>query len=333
MGYRASFQGSTKHSPYYMLFQQDMRLPIDSESLQACKEENGDEEKLDEVMKSLLESRKKVFYEVEINITKAREKQKNTYDRKHEVATINVGTEVLLENTAQKQRKGGKLEPTWLGPYIVNRCMGKGLYELSRNGKIVKTRANIARLKVYRKRSLKEMHLPSQDEVAENQLYGSDMSDGGKIDSSTHVQETPQKKQRLGIEEKIKNSHPIQLNGYNSDESFCNMSSSPSPTDTSCRENSELIQESPESNTCQKKSMDSLGLQVSVSPVSSQLRKSECTSKDQEFQNYVVTFQAITKESLILKLTPFISILERIKMGEVSWVILIGEFKTEPFSA
>ncbi len=112
------------------------------------------------------------------------------------------------------------------------------------------------------------------------------------------------------------------------------MSSSPSPTDTSCRENSELIQESPESNTCQKKSMDSLGLQVSVSPsVSSQLRKSECTSKDQEFQNYVETFQAITKESLILKLTPFISILERIKMGEVSWVILIGEFKTEPFSA
>ncbi len=187
------------------------------------------------------------------------------------------------------------------------------------------TRTNIAHLKVYIKRSLKEMHLPSQDEVAENQLYGSDMSDGGKSDS-THVpvnvvQETPQKKQRLGIEEQNKNSHPIQLNGYNSDESFCNTSSSLS----SCRENSELIQESLESNTCQKKSMDSFGLQVSVSPVSSQLRKSECTSKDQEFQNNVVTFQAITKESLILKLTPFISILERIKMGEVSRLILYGE--------
>ncbi len=75
-----------------------------------------------------------------------------------------------------------------------------------------------------------------------------------------------------------------------------------------------------ESITCKKKSMDSFGLQVSVSPVSSQLRKSECTSRDQEFQNYVVTFQAITKESLILKLTPFISILEIIKMGEVSCV-------------
>ncbi len=55
------------------------------------------------------------------------------------MATINVGTEAIPENTAQKQRKGGMFEPTWLGPYIVNRCMGKGLYELSRNGKIVKT--------------------------------------------------------------------------------------------------------------------------------------------------------------------------------------------------
>ncbi len=39
------------------------------------------------------------------------------------------------------------------------------------------------------------------------------MSDGGKIDSTHEKQQ-----QRLGIEEKDKNSHPIQLNGYNSDE-------------------------------------------------------------------------------------------------------------------
>ena len=155
MGYRASFQNSTKHSPYFMLFQQNMRLPVDSESFQTDKEENSDEVKLDEVMESLLESRKKVFGEVAINITKAQVKQKNTYDRKHELVTINRGAEVLLENTAQKQRKGGKLEPAWLEPYIVSRCVGKGLYKLSRNGKIVKTKANIARLKVYKKRSLK----------------------------------------------------------------------------------------------------------------------------------------------------------------------------------
>ena len=33
MGYRASHQDSTNHSPYFMLFQQKMRLPIDAEYL------------------------------------------------------------------------------------------------------------------------------------------------------------------------------------------------------------------------------------------------------------------------------------------------------------
>ena len=63
-----------------------------------------------------------------------------------------MGTQVLLENTAQKQRKGGKLEPAWLGPYNINRCVGKGVYELSKDGKIVKKKANAARLKIYKKR-------------------------------------------------------------------------------------------------------------------------------------------------------------------------------------
>ena len=56
-----------------MLFQLNMRLPIDSDCLQMCGEKGNDEEKLDEVMESLLASRKKVFGEVELNITKAQE--------------------------------------------------------------------------------------------------------------------------------------------------------------------------------------------------------------------------------------------------------------------
>ena len=57
---------------------------------------------------------------------------------------------MLLENTAQKQRKGGKLEPLWLGPYTIHRDLGKGLYELSNQaGMVLKKKANIARLKEY----------------------------------------------------------------------------------------------------------------------------------------------------------------------------------------
>ena len=50
---------------------------------------------------------------------------KETYNRKHLKEKLKVGTEVLLENTAQQQRKGGKMEPAWMGPYTINRCIGK----------------------------------------------------------------------------------------------------------------------------------------------------------------------------------------------------------------
>ncbi len=38
-----------------------------------------------------------------------------------------------MENTAQKQRKVGKLTDKFLGPYTVNHHVGKGLYELKNN--------------------------------------------------------------------------------------------------------------------------------------------------------------------------------------------------------
>ena len=53
---------------------------------------------------------------------------------------VNIGAQVLLENSAQQQRKGAKLGPAWLGPYIVSRYVGKDLWIW--NGKIVKTKAN-----------------------------------------------------------------------------------------------------------------------------------------------------------------------------------------------
>ncbi len=75
-----------------------------------------------------------------MNILAAQKKQKETYDRKHEAKILPVGTLVLLENTLQKQRKGGKLEPVWMGPYIISRDLGKGLYELTtKAGKVRRT--------------------------------------------------------------------------------------------------------------------------------------------------------------------------------------------------
>ena len=110
----------------------------------------------DALIEALLAVRKQAFSKAEENITAAQRKQKEEYDRKHQPKVLKVGTEVLLENTMQKQRKGGKLEPLWLGPYTIHR---KGLYELSNQaGMVLKKKANIARLKEYVKRAQDVSH-------------------------------------------------------------------------------------------------------------------------------------------------------------------------------
>ena len=67
----------------------------------------------------LLDSRNQAFQKAQMNITKA-QMQQETYNRKHLQKELEVGTKVLLENTAQQQRKGGKMEPLRLGPYTIN---------------------------------------------------------------------------------------------------------------------------------------------------------------------------------------------------------------------
>ena len=47
-----------------------------------------------------------------------------------------------------KQRKGGKMEKLWLGPYTIHTHLGKGVYELrNKAGHVMKKAANINRLK------------------------------------------------------------------------------------------------------------------------------------------------------------------------------------------
>ena len=52
---------------------------------------------------------------------------------------LQIGTKVLKENTRRKQCKGGKMDDRWLGPYTINRYIGKGLYELKdKKGTVLK---------------------------------------------------------------------------------------------------------------------------------------------------------------------------------------------------
>ena len=60
-----------------------------------------------------------MFKKAAKNIKDAQKKQKDTYDRKHLPELLAVGTKVMVENTAQKEIKGGKLDRYCLPTFII----------------------------------------------------------------------------------------------------------------------------------------------------------------------------------------------------------------------
>ena len=110
---------------------------------------------VDARMKMLLGKRDELFQTVKSNIEIAQQKQRETYDRKHLPEEISAGTEVLIENTAQKDRKGGKLDDAFNGPYIIHKSLGKGIYKVkNQKGAILQKKVNVKRLKVYKRRDV-----------------------------------------------------------------------------------------------------------------------------------------------------------------------------------
>ena len=117
------------------MFGRHPRLPIDVKYDAANSLEDPDlveptDEDIEHALENLLSARMETKELASKNIKCAQQKQKEYYDRKHSPETFEEGTEVLMENTAQKLRKGGKLADKFLGPYTINRHIGKGLYEL-----------------------------------------------------------------------------------------------------------------------------------------------------------------------------------------------------------
>ena len=78
---------------------------------------------------------------VKDNIETAQSKQKKYYDAKHGAGlSFKLNALVPRKDFRRPKRKGGKLDPRWLGPYRISGVLGKGLYSLShcKDGHIVK---------------------------------------------------------------------------------------------------------------------------------------------------------------------------------------------------
>ena len=174
--YRATTQASTQYSPYHSMFGREPIFPIDTEVLlsdlspaEPDQFENVTKKEVTTAIDSLHSFQKEMYSAVSENIADAQKKQKNYYDSRHQPQIFSVGEKVLVENTAQKIRKGGKLEDKWLGPYKINREIRSGAYALETiDGKLLKKSCNVARLKVFHE----EVSLKSEDSKSSDRPSG-----------------------------------------------------------------------------------------------------------------------------------------------------------------
>ena len=98
------------------------------------------------------------------NIQKAQCRQKVYYDAAHNIdkGQYKVGAVVLLRNSKKLTKKGSKMEPNWIGPYVVHEVLSKGTCRLSqvkKPNKVLAQKFNISRLKLYHQNGLLTMSL------------------------------------------------------------------------------------------------------------------------------------------------------------------------------
>jgi len=137
--YRTSKNDSTKFTPFELMFGRAPVLPIemaikskpsstDSDSLSGTDEDASSD--FDEKVRIMMHVRDQVKAQAMQNINKAQERQKKSYDAKHQPLKFKEGDVVLLRNMRNEARKGGKLQQPWSGPYTISKVLPKGLYRL-----------------------------------------------------------------------------------------------------------------------------------------------------------------------------------------------------------
>jgi hypothetical protein len=114
------------------MFGRPARLPVDINSDDKDPEERIIKyEELDGNDEVMLKERNEMEKSIKSNIEKAQKRQKERYDKIHNVSScFSVGSLVLKKDFRRKKRKGGKLDYKWTGPYSIISCLGRGLFKL-----------------------------------------------------------------------------------------------------------------------------------------------------------------------------------------------------------
>ena len=99
----------------------------------------------------MIDIREKIHNVAAKNISKAQACQAKNYNLWHKGETLKVGDKIMKKNKRAEQRKGDKLGPRWLGPYLISDVHKNGNYMVAnpKTGKVLATRYPQSECKLY----------------------------------------------------------------------------------------------------------------------------------------------------------------------------------------
>ena len=131
--HRVNIHKSTKYSPFYLMYNRHPILAIDVKYDLECNGGRAEDEspfsmgKFDAVLSSTLSLREETHKAAREIITKAQERQKRDYDRRHKFpSSFKVNSKVWLKNQKRIDKKSGKFSYKWTGPYEIQYVSKKG---------------------------------------------------------------------------------------------------------------------------------------------------------------------------------------------------------------
>ena len=162
MAYRMTpCTNSTSYSPFYLLFGQEMKTPLDTQ----LSVPSNLPQSIDTYLKSLSETLNNAKTIAKQNILKAQNNYTKSYDKGTKQPMFSVGDLVLLHSPKVPVGLSPKLYKRWIGPYYVTKCGPNFTYELrhSTTHKVHTSLVHANRLKMYNSPMDRPLHKPVED--------------------------------------------------------------------------------------------------------------------------------------------------------------------------
>jgi hypothetical protein len=143
--YRTSKHSTTRVTPFYLVYGREAKLPTDQTEVES-------ELTIIDHMATRINDLPIVRNQVKFQIEEEQQKQKDRHDKRlPKQHPLRIGDKVLYYKAILDQRRSGKLDPKWKGPYYIHQIIGNGAYKLRElDGRMLQIPANGSLLKIYK---------------------------------------------------------------------------------------------------------------------------------------------------------------------------------------